>query len=52
MKDDDIKEVVNNYMEDLFLPQNKILITPKQYSNAIYIVLMGKVILLKNNKLS
>lgn len=36
-------------MEDLFLPSNKLIMVPKENSNGIYVVLMGKVAELPNN---
>lgn len=37
-------------MDDVFLPTNKLIMGPKEYSNAMYIVLMGKVSELWNSQ--
>lgn len=36
-------------MDDIFVEPHKVVIRPKMYSNAIYIVLMGKISHMPNN---
>lgn len=39
----EIEDLIKNYMDDLFIEPYKIILRPKIYSNAIYVILLGKI---------
>ncbi|KRX03617.1 Cyclic nucleotide-binding protein [Pseudocohnilembus persalinus] len=47
---EDIKTLVKYYMDDIFCEPNKIILSPKKYSNALYVVLLGKISQIPNTQ--
>lgn len=43
LNDDELEVLIRYYMDDIFCEPNKIILSPKHYSNAIYITLLGKI---------
>jgi hypothetical protein len=43
LDDKEIELLVTDYMDDLFVEPYKLVLRPKLYSNAIYVILIGKV---------
>jgi len=48
LDDKEVQLLVTDYMDDLFVEPYKLILRPKLYSNAIYIILIGKVSTMPN----
>ena len=48
LDDEEVLLLVTDYMEDLFVEPYKLILRPKLFSNAIYVVLIGKVSTMPN----
>jgi len=50
LPDDEIVTLVKEYLDDVFVEPNKILLKPKGSCNALYVVFLGKVNKMENTQ--